>query len=121
MPLFGPGIGEIQVDPIDFAGGKYVCDTVSVHADQAQIRKLKLVLLLDGAHKYAGKFLNSDIIDIRMLGGQRSQKLPLAHADFDMERSLTSEHFLPTDLPHFRFRNGKGAGVDGFPRAGNIF
>ena len=120
VPLLGPGIGKIEIDPADFSLGKISVDQFGVPADKEQVLQLQLLLFFQASQKDTGIFFNADVIDLGMLLRQLHDEAALSGSDFQVKRPVISENFFPVSAVVFRFLYNPGAGGNGVARARNV-
>ena len=66
MAVLRPGIGEVQLDPVDLSLPEYLVDIFGIHADEFQIGKLIFLHFLDRTEQDTGIFFNAHIVDLRI-------------------------------------------------------
>jgi hypothetical protein len=98
MSVLGPGIGEIQVDPVHFSLVKIFADQFRVSSDKEEILRLGRIQLIQRSDQYTGVLLNSYIIDIRIFYRQLIDKFTFSRSDLQMDRVFISESLSPLSL-----------------------
>ena len=123
MAVLGPWIGEIQVDSCNFIFSEDFIKILGFHPEKIKIADIFHIFpLLNSPQKYAGIFFDSYIIVFRMQQGQVRDEAPLPHADFQINRMIVAEYFMPGSffLPHDILVDDKGTGGNDFAGARNI-
>ena len=120
VTVLRPRIGKIQVNAIQLSLRENVFQIFCIHADQANVRQLFLLQLLNRAQQHAGIFFDTDKVDFRVKARHIHQETSLAHADFHINRMVVAKRFSPLSFHRFRFVYDKLALPDHFPTACNI-
>lgn len=121
MPLLGPGIGEVQVDPLHLTGGEYLVDEGCVHPDEMNVGKGIFLDLLYCPDKDGGEHLYTDVVDLGVGPGHFHEELPFSHADLDMDGQIVPEVFLPVSFVFFYVFQGIFISRDPLAGASDIF
>ena len=83
-----PGIGEVEVDAVDFVGGKYIGQGSGIGIDEANILNAGSLGLFHGQQDDIGFAFDGDIADIGILQSIANDEIALAAADLQMELSI---------------------------------
>ena len=122
MAVLRPGIGEVQIDPVDLSLPEYLVNIFGIHADEFQIGKLIFLHFLDRTEQDTGIFFNAHIVDLRIWFGEGMQETSLSHTDLDMNGVIVTKDLMPGSGAAFQsiFRYHVRTFCDHFMGAGNI-
>ena len=117
---FRPGVGEIEVNPVDFAPLEEVGQVGGVGADEGNIGQGVVFDLSYGLDEDTGVAVAADEKGLGMESRHFVEEGPLAAADFDGDRPPVGDGVQPFPLEGVGFFSGKNRRGDGFGRAGYI-
>jgi hypothetical protein len=120
MPLFGPGIREIQVDALYLFLLKITQNVLRFHADKPDVGEGLFLHFLNGTEQYAGILFDPHVIDLRVQSGQFHQKSAFSCSYFHMDRLIIPENLFPFSGASALFRNHIFAGADHLSGTGDI-
>ena len=116
MPVLGPGIRKIQIDPVNLSRSEYILNILRFHPDKGNVLKLILFQLLNSSQKHAGVFFYAHVIDIWIHSGIVHDKTPFTHTYLNIKRVFVSKVFTPSAGHFFRLVYTKPAVRYHFPR-----
>ena len=120
MAVLGPGIREVQVDPVHFPFVKILADQFGVSPYKEKVLRLGLIQLVKGSDQHTGILLNTDIVDIRVLLRQLIDKFTFSGTDLQMNRVIVSKSLSPFSFTGRRILHDPLTLRYSLSRAGNI-
>lgn len=99
---FRPRVAEIQVQAGKLLIGKQICQHGSVELDECQIGNFTVLRALYSPQDHFCFQLNRNEIHVRVAFCQCINEASLSTADFDMDRIVVSEAFVPAPFEGYR-------------------
>ena len=120
IALLGPGIGEVEVNPVDLPLPEVLGDELRLAPHKEEVWKLQLFLLFYSPQKDAGVLLQADKTDTGILFCHLQKKPALARADLQPDGMVIAKQRLPAAPVRLGILDDKAALPDDVPCAGYI-